>query len=373
MILNIENLGQVFTPAVIVQKMLSLRKRAGRILEPAAGNGSFLSHLEADAVGIELDRSLTDDGRILHCDFFEYSTGHKFDTIIGNPPYVRFRDIPADTKQLLDMSLFDRRSNLYLFFIEKCIDHLNHNGELIFITPRDFIKATASRKLNHRLYEEGSITHYYDLGDASIFKGATPNCAIWRWQKGLTKRTAKTGGKFRFKDGQIWFGNEYSERLGDYFDIKVGAVSGADRIFSNTKRGCTSFVCSTTVKDNKTRRMIFNKKDNYLLKYKDILINRRIRKFDESNWWQWGRKYHRQPGPRIYVNCKTRNSRPFFASTVEAYDGSVLGLFPKRDMDVEKVAENLNRVQWDELGFVCDGRLLFTQRSLENAPVSLAI
>ncbi len=30
----------------------------------------------------------------------------------------------------------------------------------------------------------------------------------------------------------------------------------------------------------------------------------------------------------------------------------------------------LNEVDWTDLGFVCDGRFLFSQRSLENAPAA---
>lgn len=31
------------------------------------------------------------------------------------------------------------------------------------------------------------------------------------------------------------------------------------------------------------------------------------------------------------------------------------------------LARKLNGVDWEELGFVCDGRFLFSQRSLENS------
>lgn len=33
---------------------------------------------------------------------------------------------------------------------------------------------------------------------------------------------------------------------------------------------------------------------------------------------------------------------------------------------MKKLAVNLNKVNWNALGFVCGGRFLFTQRSLEN-------
>ena len=372
--LDVTNLGQVFTPSTIVKTMVALRQRNGRVLEPAAGRGAFLSELTGEVVAIELDSRIISDPkvlhRVLHCDFFAYPRSIKFDTIIGNPPYVRHQDIAPQTKALLDRSLFDKRTNLYLFFINKCIDHLNDHGELILITPRDFMKATSAQKLNSRLYREGTITHFYDLGDAKIFQDAMPNCAIWRWQKGRRERRTETGGSFHYKNGQLWFGKPFSGRLGDYFDIKVGAVSGADKIFTN-QYGGTDFVCSTTIKDRSLRRMIYNQKHKSLYRYKAVLMQRKIRKFNESNWWQWGRKYHQKKGRRVYVNCKTRMAKPFFASNSEAYDGSVLALFPRKGIEADNAAQKLNGVDWQQLGFVCDGRLLFTQQSLENAPVEI--
>ena len=41
----------------------------------------------------------------------------------------------------------------------------------------------------------------------------------------------------------------------------------------------------------------------------------------------------------------------------------------RRDADVARLAGLLNEVDWSELGFVCDGRHLFSQRSLEQAPL----
>lgn len=370
--LDVKQLGQVFTPDHIVSKMLSLRKNSGSVLEPSCGDGMFLSELEDSAIGIEVDKALNNDKRAIVCDFFGYPETNKFDTIIGNPPYVRHQDIRPGTKSLLDMKLFDKRSNLYLFFIAKCVEHLHdRGGELIFITPRDFIKATSSRRLNKMLYDNGSMTHYYEMGDKSIFDGATPNCAIWRWVKGRKSRHMATGGDFCYSNGQIWFGDDSKAHLGDHFDIKVGAVSGADSVFVNDRRGNVDMVCSTTARDGRTRKVIYNKKDRSLFPHKAMLMGRGIRKFDESNWWEWGRKFCERDGERIYVNAKTRNKSPFFVSDVAAYDGSVMALFPKAPMNLCKVATQLNKVDWGKLGFVCDGRFLFTQRSLATASVNL--
>ena len=34
------------------------------------------------------------------------------------------------------------------------------------------------------------------------------------------------------------------------------------------------------------------------------LLQRKIRKFNEANWWKWGRDYYKSEMPRIYVNTK---------------------------------------------------------------------
>jgi adenine-specific DNA-methyltransferase len=71
------------------------------------------------------------------------------------------------------------------------------------------------------------------------------------------------------------------------------------------------------------------------------------------------------------VNGRTRNPEPFFLHPSLHFDGSILALFPKNvtlSMDALKEATRLlnHAVDWNELGFVCDGRYLFTQRSLQN-------
>ncbi|MYD46430.1 MAG: class I SAM-dependent methyltransferase [Gammaproteobacteria bacterium] len=364
-------LGQFFTPSHIVARMLGLRRNFGTILEPASGNGAFLESLEHSAVAIECDSSLTDDPRTLFIDYFDYSTEHKFDSIVGNPPYVRYQEIKSKTKSKLPMELFDCRSNLYLFFIAKSIEHLRPNGELIFITPRDFLKATSAKKLNEVLYRGGTMTHYFELGDTAVFEDATPNCAIWRWEKNNFKRRMDTGGEFQCVNGQIYFGESARTTVKDFFDVKVGAVSGADDVFSDKKFGCTDMVCSTTVRDGKLRSMIYDRYDRVLEPHKDRLLRRKIRRFDERNWWEWGRKYCSRQGVRIYVNSKTRNNKPFFVSEIEAYDGSVLALFPKLGVEPNRAAQKLNNTDWEKLAFVCDGRLLFSQRSLANAPFEM--
>lgn len=370
---DVEQLGQVFTPPNVVAFMLDLCANTGRILEPSAGDGAFFNELKArkaDCVGIEIDPRVAPDGALVR-DFFSYPLSEQFDSIIGNPPYVRFQDVDTRTKKRLKSELFDARSNLFLFFIEKCIRHLKPGGELVFIVPREFIKLTAAKKLNAWLYAQGSITHFYETGDVRVFGDHTPNCAIFRFEKGRTDRHMADGRRFVEADGQLMFlRDDHSVRFADVFAVKVGAVSGADLIYTHPK-GNMEFVCSKTVETGETRRMLYGIKHPHLDKHKDELLARRVRTFDESNWWQWGRHFPINLKPRIYVNGRTRKAEPFFLHDCNAFDGSVLALFPKNERiarrDLIECTMMLNReVDWQQLGFVCDGRFLFTQRSLQN-------
>ena len=371
---NIEQLGQVFTPPKVVAFMLDLCQNKGRALEPSAGDGAFFELLKArhaDCVGIEIDPQVAPAGSEVR-DFFDYPLSEQFDTIIGNPPYVRFQDVAVDTRKRLKSDLFDGRSNLFLFFIEKCVRHLKPGGELVFIVPRELIKLTAAKKLNAWLYEQGSITHFYETGDTRVFDEHTPNCAIFRFEKGRSDHQMADGRRFVEVDGQLMFlRDDYSVRFADVFAVKVGAVSGADQIFTHPK-GNMEFVCSKTVETGETRRMLYGIKHPHLDKHKDELLARRVKTFDESNWWQWGRAFPINLHPRIYVNGRTRKPEPFFLHDCNSFDGAVLALFTKNQRmsrrDLIECTMLLNKeVDWQQLGFVCDGRFLFTQRSLQTS------
>ncbi|MCA1939090.1 MAG: class I SAM-dependent methyltransferase [Dechloromonas sp.] len=371
--LDVERLGQVFTPPSVVEFMLGLCRNSGRVLEPSAGDGAFYHALQArgaELTGVEIDRRVAPAGtRVM--DFFALPESERFATIVGNPPYVRYQDIAARTRKKLKSPLFDKRSNLFLFFIEKCIRHLEPGGELVFIVPREFIKLTSARKLNAWLFAQGSITHFFETGDVRVFAGATPNCCIFRFEKGRSDRHMDDGRIFTEVDGQLMFLREnHGVRLSDLFDVRVGGVSGADPVFRHAE-GNLDFVCSKTADTGETRRMIYGIEHPALLPHKQRLLARRVRKFDDSNWWHWGRHFPINDDPRIYVNGRTRKPTPFFLHDCPNFDGSVLALFPKnpqmRRRDLIECTMMLNHeVDWQQLGFVCDGRFLFTQRSLQT-------
>ena len=367
-----KNLGQVFTETSEIKLMMSMMQNSGSILEPASGTGNFLKHLPQNTVSIELDASICNP-QSLNMDFFNYDVTNKFDTIIGNPPYVAFKEIIESTKMLLNLEEYDKRTNLHVFFTDKCLDHLNDGGEIIFVTPREFIKQTSVIPLIKKMSSLGSFTHFYDYGDKMLFEGFSPNCAIWRFEKGNFNNTTKLldGSVVKQQEisGQLVFSNTvYDKNLSDIFSVKVGAVSGLDSIFVSPK-GNKDFVYSETRTTGKTRKMYHDIKNSFLESHKKTLISRKIRTFSEDNWWEWGRGFHSSDNDRIYINSKTRQDNPFFTHTCKNYDGSVLALFPKVDIDIANAVEQLNKIDWNDLGFKAGGRYVFAQKNLQNIKI----
>lgn len=371
-VLKPDTLGQVFTPDWLVRDMLALRRNTGRVLEPSCGSGAFANvlHQQKDEfVALELDGDHAPPYATIG-DFFDYPLTEKFASIMGNPPYVRHQDIPLATKVKLDMHLFDGRTNLYLFFIEKCVRHLDDGGELIFVVPRDFPRATAARKLNRWLFEQGSITYFRETGDKPVFKGASPPCCVFRFEKGRKDRTMHDGRIFTERNGQLLFlpashGNGVP--LSAFFEVAVGGISGADSLFVHPQ-GNIEVVSSKTVSTGKACRMLHGSEARKkLAPHRKTLLARGVRRFTAENWWEWGRAWKQSDRPRVYVNGKTRVQNPFFTHSCTAYGGAVLALFAVApDLDVAKAAAVLNRVNWNALGFKAGGRFEFNQRALQH-------
>jgi len=116
--------------------MLRLARHRGRILEPACGDGAFTSQLGdfAERVAIEQDSRFC-PGRRLGDGFSSLiPESEKFATVIGNPPYVRARDVcPSTRLQLLD-AIARRPCQPLPAFHREVRSPSAPGGELVFIT-----------------------------------------------------------------------------------------------------------------------------------------------------------------------------------------------------------------------------------------------
>ena len=381
--------GQYFTKnKKLKEKVFNLCKNKGKMFEPSAGPGYLSEYFKNNNrkidVALEIDNSLELlDKEIIFKNFFDYSIDNKFDTIVGNPPYVKYQEIENENKIKSQFSSL----NLYLYFIEKSFYHLSENGEIVFIIPRDFLTSTRAKGIRKLLFENGTITNIIDFQEEKMFDDADPYVIIIRYEKNnLSHKTnyeingGSTEKKEVLSNGYLKYVKKEGRLLKDYFDIKVGIVSGANSIFQNDSLGNISIICSDFITTNKKKKYIFEENGNYSSKVweylnenKNILINRKIRNFDDNNWFEWGAvrniSHMKKKGKAIYVNSKTRKEKPFFVEDITYFDGSILCLFPKNEeINIFEWCEKLNnnREGFMEQGFIVGNKYQFTQNSLSN-------
>jgi adenine-specific DNA-methyltransferase len=203
---------------------------AARSIRPAA-TAPFSSRLP-NCVAIELDPAHCPPGA-LNIDFFSLSRERKVRQHHRQPALRQGARHPAADRAAAGSSLLDGHANLYLHFIEKCVRHLAPLGELIFITPRDFLKATGRGAAQHLALRPGHDHRFRGSRRRQGLRRRPPNCAIWRFVRGDLSHRLRDGRRMALSGGQLMFTRGiYSLPLASVFAVKVGAVSGADEIFS---------------------------------------------------------------------------------------------------------------------------------------------
>ena len=105
-----------------------------------------------------------------------------FDYIIGNPPYVRSRNMNDEGKRNLRLwkSASVGNVDLYIPFYEIGLFLLNDTGKLGYISPNTFLQAVNGRALRKELVETDYQIRIMDFRDAQLFRGVTSyTCIVW--------------------------------------------------------------------------------------------------------------------------------------------------------------------------------------------------
>lgn len=98
-----------------------------------------------------------------------------FDVVIGNPPYVDYRNINTDLKLYLKnykISNYSSMINLYNYFFESSFNLLIVNGVLSFITPQQYLILENCKGVRD-LIRENSVLHLSDFARVKVFDAST--------------------------------------------------------------------------------------------------------------------------------------------------------------------------------------------------------
>ena len=170
--------GQYFTEDKDLQNavMSMIFNIPSKILEPSIGRGDLVSCVKNKFKNVPVDMYELDNKivvlegiereKIVYGDFMLQNINTKYETIIGNPPYVK-----------------TKKGNLYIDFIDKCYHLLENNGELIFIVPSDFLKLTSAVKIIKEMMLNGTFTHIIHPNKENLFKNASIDVIVFRYCK----------------------------------------------------------------------------------------------------------------------------------------------------------------------------------------------
>lgn len=185
-------LGQVFTPYSIARSMVrwvTAERPPTTVLDPALGLGIFPRALletspqpEPRVTGYEIDtnianlaKKLFNDSGYTHIDiinssYLPSSWDIKYDAILCNPPYRRFRGLPGKDELVNQVRTrvgieVSRAANLYVFFLIKAVHQLADGGRAAFILPYEFLNADYGQVVKQYLLDEGVLRKVLILGD----------------------------------------------------------------------------------------------------------------------------------------------------------------------------------------------------------------
>jgi adenine-specific DNA-methyltransferase len=376
--MSIKELGQYFTTNIKLKEKIFqfILNNPSNILEPSIGRGDLIVFIKENIYNItfdmyEIDTTIKlldkiEKETIIYGDFLKQIITKKYKTIIGNPPYIR-----------------TKTSNIYIDFIEKCYNLLDDNGELIFIVPSDFLKLTCASKLLNIMMNNGTFTHIYHPNNEKLFDNASIDIIIFRYCKNsLIEKEVLYNDKLLYiinNDGLITFSeikHNYNVMFKDYFDIYVGLVSGKDEVFRNKIFGNIDVLNG----EDKNEKYIYIEKfpsDNddlnkYLIQNKEKLLERKIKKFNDNNWFEWG-------APRnintinnnigkdcIYIYNLTRKSNVSFIGKINYFGGGLIMLKPKKECNLNKIISYINSDIFKK-NFIFSGRFKIGHRQISNS------
>lgn len=211
--------GGYYTPEPIAEFICNwaININTKGILEPSCGNGVFLKEavkkvmevnpnlsIGDSIVGIELfeeeaKKASIYGTKVVTGDFFEYYKENiegqqKFDVIVGNPPFIRYQNVDADSREIAFK--FMRRegmhpnklTNMWLPFLVLSALTLSKNGKLGMVIPAELFQvsyAGETREFLSRYFDRLTLITFQKM----VFEGIQQEVILL-----LGEKTSKSKG-----------------------------------------------------------------------------------------------------------------------------------------------------------------------------------
>ena len=110
---------------------------------------------------------------IFNKDILKENLSIKFDFVIGNPPYITYKDLDEETRAFIKKTYlscsFGKFDYCYAF-IEHSLNSLAPNGKLAYLIPSNIFKNVFGQSLRNMMLPY--VTKIYDYTTKKLFKNA---------------------------------------------------------------------------------------------------------------------------------------------------------------------------------------------------------
>ena len=119
-----------------------------------------------------------------HIYFKEVFDKGGFDIVIGNPPYVEFKNMSSDVKKTLGaFSTAKGKYDLYIPFLEHGFNISKFKGITTYICPTRFMKRDYGTAMRQYINENICIEQIFDFEDLQVFDNAMTYTGIFMFRK----------------------------------------------------------------------------------------------------------------------------------------------------------------------------------------------